>query len=242
MAVEPLNRAEDVLPNLRDLGGLPTDQGGRTRYGVLMRSAAPLTGDRDPLLRGWPPAAVLDLRGSDELGGEPHPLAGPGTAIHAVPLLEHRLTGPEKQDWAAIPDLATAYQDFLRAGAPRLAGIVAVAAGADGAVLVHCAAGKDRTGVVVAALLRAVGVSREAIIEDYRATEPALPAILARTSTALTEAFDPTVVQRLMGVPVEAIVAVLDTLDAPPGGAAGYLRERGVSNAALLAWRQRILG
>jgi protein-tyrosine phosphatase len=58
---------------------------------------------------------------------------------------------------------------------------VTLTAETDGAVLVHCEAGKDRTGVVVAALLRAVGVCRAAIIEDYRATEPALSAIFAST-------------------------------------------------------------
>jgi hypothetical protein len=44
-----------------------------------------------------------------------------------------------------------------------------------------------------------------------------------------------------MGVPEEAITAVLDVLDAVPCGAAGWLRQHGVAHAALLAWRRRIL-
>lgn len=242
MAVEPLNRAEDVLPNLRDLGGLDTDEGGRTRYGVLLRSAAPLPGDRRPVLTGWPPSVVLDLRGSDELGGVAHPLDGPGTSVYPLPLLERSLTEDAgRGDWSRIPDLPTAYLDFLRAGAPKLARIVTLAAESDGAVLVHCAAGKDRTGVIVAVLLRAAGVGRAAIVEDYRATEPALPAIFARTPPELTANADPTVLQRLMGVPEEAVVAVLDVLDAEPGGAEGWLGRHGVPDAALAAWRRRIL-
>ena len=241
MAVESLNQAGDVLPNLRDLGGLDTDRGSRTRGGVLLRSAAPLHGDRSPVLAGWPPTEVLDLRGLDELGGVTHPLNGPRTRVHTLPLLKYPATGDATRDWSHIPDLRTAYLGFLQVGIPKLAKIVELVASADGAVLVHCAAGKDRTGVVVAVLLRAVGVSRAAIISDYEATKPSLPAIFARIPPELTAGTDPTVLQRLMGVPREAITAVLDVLDGAEAGAWGWLREHGVSDTALVAWQRRIL-
>jgi hypothetical protein len=241
ITAEPVNIALDLLANLRDLGGLDTEAGGHTREGVLLRSAAPRPGDRRPGLSSWPPATVLDLRGPGELAGKPHPLAATGVVVHALPLLDREVHGgPTGTDWSKIPDLATAYLGFLIRGGPKLAGLVELVAEADGPVLVHCAAGKDRTGVVIAVLLRAAGVTRAAVLEDYLRTEPELPAILAR-EPELTTLADPTHVQRLMGVPAEAMDAVLDLLDAAPGGAVGWLRGQGVSQRAVDTWRRRLV-
>jgi hypothetical protein len=240
VTAESVDLTHDVLPNLRDLGDLSAP-GGRTRSGVLLRSAAPLAGDRVPELSSWPPATVLDLRGSDELAGRPHPLIGPATSVHALPLMDesvHRDTGT---DWSAIPDLSTAYQSMLRTGGAKLAAIVELVATAEAPVLVHCAAGKDRTGVVVALLLRAAGVPRDEVLRDYQLTEPHMTAVFARTP-ALATAADPTHLQRLLGVPVEAMDAVLDVLDDAPGGVPGWLAARGVREATVTAWRARLLG
>lgn len=241
MTAEPVDIALDLLANLRDLGGLDTEAGGHTRPGVLLRSAAPRPGDRHPGLSSWPPATVLDLRGLDELAGRPHPLAAAGTVVHALPLLEKAVhSGPNGTDWSKIPDLASAYLGFLIRGGSKVAGILELVAEADGPVLVHCAAGKDRTGVVIAVLLRAAGVTRAAVLEDYLRTGPELPAILAR-EPELTTLVDPTHVQRLMGVPADAMVAVLDLLDAAPGGAVGWLRGQGASQRAVDTWRRRLV-
>jgi protein-tyrosine phosphatase len=246
MAVESFHPAvaqgDDVLPNLRDLGGLSTESGGRTRSRVLLRSAAPRHGDRRPDLAGWPPAAVVDLRGGDELGGRSHPLAGPHTEVYALPLLNQPLsrTAEGTVDWSIMPDLATAYRGFLDTGAHRFPEIVRIAARTEGPVLVQCTAGKDRTGVVVAVLLRAAGVDRAAVVADYQATEPALAAILARIPPELSEGADPTVLQRMLGVDATAIQAVLDQVESAPGGAAGWLRSQGVAPSDLAAFTARL--
>ncbi|HEY1970792.1 MAG TPA: tyrosine-protein phosphatase, partial [Pseudonocardia sp.] len=229
-------------PNLRDLGGLATDAGGRTRSGVLLRSAGPLADDRPPALPGWPPALVLDLRGIDELRGRPHPLIAEGSVVHSLPLLRRRLTDAKgRVDWSTVPDLGSAYLDFMAVGGSTIVRIAELLVDSPGPALVHCTAGKDRTGVVVAVLLRAVGVSRAELLRDYRATEPALPAILARTPPELTRDVDPTALERLMGVPAQAMITVLDALDNSDGGAAGWLTSRGVTGPVLDAWRRRIL-
>lgn len=101
---------------------------------------------------------MLDLRGTDELGGECHPLADQAAAVHAVALLDKPAYGRGTQ-WSESPDLATAYLGFLSKGGPVLATVAKFVAEAPAPVLVHCAAGKDRTGVAVAVLLRAVGVT-----------------------------------------------------------------------------------
>jgi protein-tyrosine phosphatase len=240
MVAEPFHAADDELANLRDVGGLRLDGGGATRRGVLLRSGAPLPGDRPQASTVWPARTVLDLRGLDELRGQPHPLAVAGTTVHSCPFLDAPATGPGAVDWSATADLATAYLGFLRHGAAKLAGITELVADCAGPILVHCTAGKDRTGVVVAVLLRAAGVSRAEVIKDYRATEAALPAILARIPPELVAALDPTVAQRMMGVPEQAITAVLDEVDAAPEGAAGWLRAAGANARALDSWRRRL--
>jgi protein-tyrosine phosphatase len=240
MVAEPFHPAGDELANLRDVGGLRLDDGGMSRRGVLLRSGAPLPGDRPQASTAWPARTVLDLRGPDELRGQPHPLTAPGTIVHACPFLDAPATGPGATDWSATADLATAYLGFLRHGTAKLAAITEIVADCAGPILVHCTAGKDRTGVVVAVLLRAAGVSRTEVIKDYRATEAALPAILARIPPELIAALDPTVAQRMMGVPEQAITAVLDEVDGVDGGAAGWLRTAGADMDAIESWRRRL--
>lgn len=227
-----------VVANLRDVGGLPTETGGHTRPRVLLRSAVPLAGDLDPDGFPWPPAEVIDFRSPTELG-RPHPLSGPATRVHALPMLTRRIT------WAQIPDLGTAYPLFLQSGVPALIGTLRIAAHANGPTLVHCAAGKDRTGIAVAVLLRAAGVTRDAVVADYLRTAENMAAVEARLDhTNVPE--DPTHRQRLMGAPVEAITIVLDELDRAgqdhPDPAGAWLLTRGAAESELAAWRRRILG
>jgi protein-tyrosine phosphatase len=233
--------APDVLPNLRDVGGLPTEDGRRTRAGVLLRSAAPKADDRDPEDVAWPPAEVVDLRSLSELKGRPHPLSRPGTRVHALPFLSGGRSYAD--DFSDMPDLAEVYPDFLHTGAQKLLTVLRLAAHADGPVLVHCAAGKDRTGITVAVLLRAAGVTREAVIADYVETAQNIDAVLARDMTHGPE--DPTHLQRLMGAPPEAITVILDELDAAAEGAedaaGAWLLRAGATPEDLADWRSRIL-
>jgi hypothetical protein len=121
--------------------------------------------------------------------------------------------------------------------------MLGVAAQSDGPVLVHCAAGKDRTGIAVAVLLRAAGVTRGAVIADYVRTAEHIEDVLARDRFHGPE--DPTHLQRLMGAPPEAIAVILDELEAvgrdaeDPAGE--WLLRHGASPADLAAWRRRIL-
>jgi hypothetical protein len=118
---------------------------------------------------------VLDLRGTVELGGRRHPLARPGTVVHACPFLARSVTGPGAATWSTRIDLGTAYLGFLRQGAAKLAAITELLARGTPPVLVHCTAGKDRTGIVVAVVLRGGSVSdRDHEHRDHtqRGTQP----------------------------------------------------------------------
>lgn len=231
-----------VVPNLRDVGGLPTESGRRTRPLVLLRSAAPLAGDGDPDGFPWPPAEVVDLRSRSELHGRPHPLDVPGTRVHALPMIKRKTPGA-RGDWSAMPDLPTVYPLFMSDGAGLLVTILRIATNASGPVLIHCAAGKDRTGIAIAVLLRAVGVTRDAVVADYVHTARNMDDVLARLEYHGPE--DPTHMQRLMGAPPEAITTVLDELDRAAAGspdpAGAWLMRHGATPEDLDAWRRRMV-
>lgn len=229
--------------NLRDLGGLRTTDGYRVRHGVLYRSDAPRPGDpRDaraldlPEGSPWPPRTVVDLRSAAETG-EPHPLADVAD-VRPVPL-GASLT-PERVATAAAgkDGLGLAYRLLAAEAGAELAGIVRTVADAPAPVLVHCAAGKDRTGIVVGVLLAVLDVPRATVVADYLRTNEVLPTLWDRLRAwGQPEPDD----EALLGVDATALEAVLDDLDAHPAGAAGRLREWGVGDDDLRRLAERLL-
>lgn len=227
--------SHDAPANLRDLRGLRTGDGRIVRRGVLYRSEALRTGSvQGTDVAVWPPTTVIDLRRPEEYTG-PHPLDVDGTTVHAVPLgagLAPAVAGDDGFD------LASAYRSLAEDAADEIARIVGLVAAASEPVLVHCTAGKDRTGIVVAVLLRAVGVRRDDILADYLRTEANLPQLWAALRSAGVPAPRNTV---LLGVQAEALDAVLDVVDAAPGGAAGWLTAHGVTRADIDTLASRLI-
>jgi protein tyrosine/serine phosphatase len=116
---------------------------------------------------------------------------------------------------------------------------------APGAALVNCAAGKDRTGVVVALALTAVGVVREAVVADYAASAERMEAILDRLRASETYAAD--IDSRPDAAAVDAprpetMAAFLDQLDVRYGGATGWLAGHGFGPDDVGALRAKLLG
>jgi protein-tyrosine phosphatase len=222
--------------NLRDVRGLRTEDGRIVRRAVLYRSEVPLAGAlRSPDVAAWPPRTVIDLRAPAEYL-DPHPLSAVA-AVHAIPLGASLAPALAAAQTAAL-DLSVAYRHLVHDAAGRIAGIAALVATGPGPVLVHCTAGKDRTGIVIAVLLRAIGVRRDDVLADYLRTEPNLP----RLWTSLRAAGVPEPHNRaLLGVQADALQAVLDDIEATPGGAAGWLVEHGVHPELLAPLRERLL-
>jgi protein tyrosine/serine phosphatase len=100
-------------------------------------------------------------------------------------------------------------------------------ANTDGATIVHCAAGKDRTGVVVALALRAVGVEPEAVVADYALTAERIHLILARLGMSETYAGDLEGRAQRLGPRAQNMEAFLVALDDDFGGVPGWLRTHG---------------
>ncbi|GIE95049.1 tyrosine-protein phosphatase [Paractinoplanes rishiriensis] len=147
--------------NVRDLGGLPTRDGGRTRPGGLIRADGlhRLTPHGVASVRAANVGRFLDLRGFAECEREPSPFAA-DPAYHHVPLLDEVLTYEVQHD---------TYAPMLEHNRDRIAGAFHLLAVAppDAAVVVHCVGGRDRTAGLVALALAIAGVEPEAIIDDY---------------------------------------------------------------------------
>lgn len=226
------------LVNLRDLGGLPVLGGGRTRRGVLYRGDAPFPGDvSSPDVPSWPPATVIDLRTRFER--ERYGYRWPKTTIvHPLPL--HGRAAPSERLPPSLDDL---YLMILRTAPHRVARLVGVVSRADGPVLVHCAAGKDRTGIAVAALLLAADIEPEAVVADYLQTRANLSDLRSRwTSKGYRPNIGRPVSDAWLQAPEEAIAVVVEFLGTWPGGAVGWLTDHGAKEEDLKTWRNRIAG
>jgi hypothetical protein len=163
----------DGARNLGDLGGLPLASGGETRAGRVYRSAAPewMTD------RGWDDAraaglsTVIDLRNAMERGrAEVHPVVS-DDATAGVTVVHAPTEDPEDQEFLAECgpwlDHPCSWAANLRFYPGKIARVLAAVAEADGPVLVHCAGGRDRTGMIGSILLVLAGATTEAVIANY---------------------------------------------------------------------------
>ncbi|MFY1621434.1 tyrosine-protein phosphatase [Micromonospora sp. WMMD736] len=219
-----------TFANFRDIGGLPLTDGGQTRSGVLLRCSAPIPGDALPADLQNRAFTVVDLRSAVE---QPQYEWPPNTVV-----VRHNLFEPGDLSRLRDVDLSLLYRDMLATAAER---IVAVAhmLDSDGPTLVHCTAGKDRTGVVVAVLLLLSGVEPAAILADYCRTELAMPAVVQRLS-AIGAIDTANIAAPWYAAPAAAIEAVMTMLTQYPGGARAWFLDRGGRVDALNQLRQRL--
>jgi protein-tyrosine phosphatase len=157
--------------NVRDLGGYLTRDGEMTRWGAVVRAdnLARLTEAGRASLVDYGVRSIIDLRRLDELAEFPNPFAEAG--YYDITYTNVSLIDPAKTAPQNFTTLANDYKRILDSFGPAMAEIMKVIADApEGAVLIHCMAGKDRTGIVAAILLDLAGVSRETIAEDYALT------------------------------------------------------------------------
>jgi len=134
------------------------------------------------------------------------------------------------------------YLRYLDERADSVVGALRLIAGTDGATIVHCAAGKDRTGVVIALALAEVGVAREAIVDDYARSAERIEGIFTRLRASRTYADDLENQSIDKHRPRAATMEhLLDALDADHGGAAGWLRAHGWTDGDAAALRKHLL-
>jgi protein-tyrosine phosphatase len=220
----------DGLANLRDVGGIPTTDGGKIIPGRLLRSdnLQTLTASDVDQLLGLGLTDVIDLRSDYETLHEgPGPLTRANIRIHQFSLFREWEIGvgeakpdvrPEVLPEEALPwidlepsvelddEVASVYFSYLVDRPDSVLAALRAIARAPGAALVHCAAGKDRTGTLIALALSVADAERQAIIDDYVASSERVEGIVNRLLASLTYA------DNLQGRPVSSHISHPDTM------------------------------
>ena len=190
----------------------------------------------------------VDLEGPGPITREPrvrvehrslYPRSGGNTDLDAVS--DNLWPRTDSSDFPDESRVVQAYLSYMSARPDSIVAAVRTIASARGAALVHCAAGKDRTGMVVALALDAVGVDRSTIVSDYLATAHRIYAIMDRLVSSPTyrselEGHDPRDHAPVPGT----IERVLHLVDEGFGGSAAWLSSHGLSRAELERLRRRM--
>ncbi|ATD72363.1 MULTISPECIES: tyrosine-protein phosphatase [Gordonia] len=224
-----------TFANLRDLGGLPLASGGVTVPNVLIRSDAPYPADEDPAGVPWPPSTVVDLRNPTEI--EPIAVTWPS----AVRVVNRQVSSSARIDRLADTALIEIYSSVIRTGQHRLTAALNEF-DSTGSTLVHCAAGKDRTGMVVAIALLLAGVEADSVIADYQRTEDFIAGVFARLRERRRIPAGTTLAAPILRTPREAIDLVIDEVTGTPGGAWGWFEAHGGDVPRFERWVATFVG
>jgi protein-tyrosine phosphatase len=228
----------------RDVGGYATVDGYRVRSGSVFRSDTlhRLTSADLELASEIGIRTVIDLRSRAELERSGRFGRAHEVAFHHLPVEEEIPADPASRDLAEPPP-GEIYVEMATAGRAAIANILRVIAEGEHAVVFHCFAGKDRTGVIAALLLATLGVPDETIVTDYQLSERSLePAV------AWAESNDPEWAARMAAFPpwlllspAETMRAFLEILRARHGSIDAYLRDAGVEHSVTEVLRDRLL-
>lgn len=195
------------------------------------------------LLRELRIGSIFDLRSHAELAADVDGEFATGSPFHRhLPLVEVSLVpGDPNIDWKKI-DLQNRYLEMLEQGAGTIKALLEHLAHDQAPPTVfHCTGGKDRTGVVAAVLLRALGVPDEIIVEDYAQSERNLAPISGSYRDELMAGgLDPAAVLYLFGSPPERMMHMLTGMDVRWRSIDGYLRHIGVREDTVSRLRKRL--
>ena len=228
--------------NVRDLGGYATSSG-QTQWRRLLRADAlhRLDDEGVEAMLASGVTTVIDLRHGDELTHQPNPFNGHAAVVyHNVSLLDG--LAPSLMGEGDL--LLELYKLALVQRQLALAQVLRIIADAPaGAVLFHCTAGKDRTGIVAALLLGVAGVEAGLIVEDYALTADLIVPIVADiTAGAVSRGADPASFQRLLASEPATMVATLAFIEAEFGSIAAYVERIGLDHDTIERLRNRLLG
>jgi protein-tyrosine phosphatase len=229
--------------NIRDVGGYPTKDGGRIRRRAVLRGDSPhrLEADEQELLLEYGLRAVIDLRGEAEVEERPSVFEEPSQIQYwNIPLYDEALRG--RMDDLS-PTLHQVYELLLDHAQERFRRVLALSADPENqALLVNCAFGKDRTGLVIALLLGLAGVPDEIIVEDYALTEKFIrPLIHESLEYAAEQGKDLEEYEVNLHAIPDAMEHALDHIHARYDGYRGYGRAIGLSDGEINRIRSALL-
>ncbi len=232
-------------PNFRDVGGLRTRDGRTLAQGRLLRSGqlGELQDNDIAALERWlgTDVCVIDLRGAAER--ERRVCAWSQARVHSLPIepsIAHKLdalvaAGEPRLARIAVDLMTEAYRNFARNARDHVATLFEHALARHGRpLLVHCTAGKDRTGFMIAMILSALDVPREAILEDYLLTNQ-------RVQVKDSKRYPREVMDVLGTVRSDFLHAAFNTIDTEFGGTGAYLQSAASLNTERRARLQQSL-
>ncbi len=226
----------DGCLNVRDLGGLPTVGGGRTRRGAVVRAdnLDRLTAEGWDALLAHGVRTVVDLRDAAEC----RPLLPLPAGLDHVRVPLDRLAGAQWwQRWGDLDGTPLSLRPYLDECPHASAALVtAVAVARPGAVVVHCGSGRDRTGLAALLLLALAGVEPAAIVADYRLSDANLRPLYGLLRRPDEGAVIAATLEREGATVESALYAALEGFDP-----AARLVTAGVAPAELAAVRRRLL-
>jgi len=233
----------DGAVNCRDLGGYRTEGGGQTRWRRILRadglsrlSAADLEQFAALGLR-----TVIDLRTADEVALGRFPVEALEVDFHHLALLAS-IHDPE--DFVAVPGLlAQSYLDMVDQSPQQLVRVLEVLSDeAATPAIIHCTAGKDRTGVACALLLSILGCDRRTIVEDYTLSAAAMGALRARLLERFPEASERILAaEQMFAAEASAIEGLLEYLERNFGSPLNFALASGLDRVTVDALRAHLV-
>ncbi|MFC8001989.1 tyrosine-protein phosphatase [Streptomyces olivaceus] len=231
--------------NLRDLGGLPTEDGRRVRQGVLFRSGhlAHATAEDGVFLASLGLHTVFDFRNAAD-----RKLEGPDVELPGVRNVNLPLSDPADgaEFWKMVRDgdldqlrgiladgkgatrMTGSYRAIIKERTAEHSRVLHALAEDSVPALMHCSAGKDRAGLSIAVTLLALGVGREAVVEDYLKSNATHRRYKVRRSSTAASAYSPEVMELLsplFDARAEYLTAAFDVVDETWGGVDAYLEK-----------------
>lgn len=248
------------VSNFRDFGGMATMPGRHVRRGLLYRSGqtGPLGETSFDALAALNFSVVADLRFPDEAATAPMPWQQPvASNVLAIGGAMSGGTAPHhafmKSRFTAVSEVQDRYLDFYKGlpSDPRYKSIIGktllAASHAEGPLLIHCSAGKDRTGIVCGLILALLNVPLDAIVQDYmlsaepRATRALRPEILRRIEAHGLSRPRDEILEAMLTVEPDYLLASFDAIDREFGSLGAYLEAIGVPPSTANRLRRRLL-
>ncbi|MFE6407405.1 tyrosine-protein phosphatase [Streptomyces sp. NPDC057837] len=231
--------------NFRDVGGLPTVDGRRVRQGVLFRSGhlAHATGEDAAFLATLGLHTVFDFRNAAD-----QKLEGPDIELPGVRNVNLPLSDPADgaEFWRMVRDgdldqlrsiladgkgadrMIASYRMIIKDRTAEHSRVLHALAEDSVPALMHCAAGKDRAGLSIAVTLLALGVERDAIVEDYLKSNAKHRRYKVHRSSTSASAYSPEVMELLsplFDARAEYLTAAFETIEETWGGVDPYLEQ-----------------
>lgn len=233
--------------NVRDLGGLPTITGKKTKSHMILRSGnldkIPVASQEQLLTYGV--TTIIDIRDEWEVTHYPNVFAqSPHVNYHNIPLLGDTLSNDIT--WQAESDsyeyLHELYIKYLERCQAQIAQIFTAIASSDPITLFHCNAGKDRTGIIAALLLSVVGVANHDIAEDYRVSSKQIIHLIDEwRQYAIQNEQDMERFNRKVASVPQTIIKSLHFIESKYDNTASYLQTCGVSQASITQLQERFI-